>query len=442
MMKKIILYGGLLLATCTPLAIQGENVSLPSDSLLMVWEDSTSLLVRFPVSTDGVELTTNDRLVITPSLQGADGEVKHLPVIEIAGKQSRKYFDRQAALQGDVRHKVFPAGEEVVYSDTVRVESWMRHTDLTLMLNRGFEDCCCLTELPGETLGITRYYIPVVSELVPRISVAEQLAPTEPILHPMSAYTPLDSAVPLQSFKEAEFVYFPVDRWEVKADFRHNHVALDRVLNILKTIEPDDLSRVVRVVIAGSASPDGPVKANRELAANRAEALREYLHKQGVNLPDSVYELVNFGEAWADLREVAVASTVPDKEELIRIIDTENDVNRRERRIKRLNGGRTYQYLRDELLKEQRNSGYMEIYFEAQPDWPAIQINRAVGLIGQQRYAEALILVENLDDERKWNVYGAALYMTGQKEKALRCFERAAGKGDAQAAENFEMLNN
>ena len=40
-------------------------------------------------------------------------------------------------------------------------------------------------------------------------------------------------------------------------------------------------------------------------------------------------------------------------------MDTEQDLNRREQKIRRLNGGKTYDYIKNELLPDQRNSGYL-----------------------------------------------------------------------------------
>jgi Flp pilus assembly protein TadD len=45
-------------------------------------------------------------------------------------------------------------------------------------------------------------------------------------------------------------------------------------------------------------------------------------------------------------------------------------------------------------------------------------------------------------DERAQNALGVALWQTGQKEEALRCFRRAVANGNADAQENLKQLTN
>ena len=125
----------------------------------------------------------------------------------------------------------------------------------------------------------------------------------------------------------------------------------------------------------------------------------------------------------------------------ISIIDTESDLNQRERKLRQLNGGRTWNYLKEHILKDQRNSGYVRIYYDYVPDTAAKTINRASELIGQGQYAEALTLLDGVrSDERAQNALGVALWQTGQQEEALRCFRRAAQQGNADARENLRQL--
>jgi hypothetical protein len=51
-------------------------------------------------------------------------------------------------------------------------------------------------------------------------------------------------------------------------------------------------------------------------------------------------------------------------QQVVQIIDTESDVVRREQQIRKLDGGRTYQYIKEHHLDGQRNAGYLRIYFD------------------------------------------------------------------------------
>ena len=193
----------------------------------------------------------------------------------------------------------------------------------------------------------------------------------------------------------------------------------------------------MKVVIVGLASIEGSVAFNEHLAGRRAEVLKDYLDAR-VDMPDGVYEVVGAGEAWADLRDVIAESDLDERQELLQIIDNTPDENLREQRIRKLNGGRPYQYLKQSVFADQRNSGYIRAYYEAVPDKGAEAINRAVALVREGRDAEAVTLLEPLDDGRKWNTLGVAYFKTGRRTEAVECFERAVKAGDSEAAGNLK----
>ena len=77
------------------------------------------------------------------------------------------------------------------------------------------------------------------------------------------------------------------------------------------------------------------------------------------------------------------------------------------------------------------------------PDQAAATINEASQLLAAGRYQDALSKLNTVrDDERAQNALGVALWQTGQKEDALRCFRRAAANGNADAKENLRQIEN
>lgn len=65
---------------------------------MLSWQDSTQLKVAFSVAAGDVEITSDDRLILTPRLTTKAGDTLMLPPVELAGKRNRRYFDRRAAL--------------------------------------------------------------------------------------------------------------------------------------------------------------------------------------------------------------------------------------------------------------------------------------------------------------------------------------------------------
>ena len=440
---------GMLLAGVGPL--QAVPVTVPAkaagagehlvDSLQMEWVDSTRLRVDFALTVGDVRITTDDRLFVMPRLVAtADSQSYALPIVEFAGKRNRKYFDRQAALEHRERTGIYAVGDTVRFSQVIEVEPWMRDADLRLELQRDFEDCCCLTQLPAQVLGQTRYMRPTFNPVVPWISVAEKIAVREPVLVPMSEYKPFNPNVPLRKMKDALYVHFKVSKWDLLPEFRNNAETLGRILDMVKRIEADTLSSVARIRIIGLASPEGPLAFNNKLSRNRARVLKEYLVNHGVSLPDSTYELVAGGEAWADLRDVIAESDLDGRDELLRIVDETKDPNRREALIRKHNGGKSFEYLRQHVFADQRNSGYIQVYYEAVPDIAARKINRANELIAAGKSDEAVELLTPVQDDRKWNTLGSALYLSGKKNEALDCFCKAVATGNEGARQNLEAL--
>lgn len=269
-----------------------------------------------------------------------------------------------------------------------------------------------------------------------------------PLLEHISNYRPYDRTRVLRKEKGALFVYFPVGKSDINHDFRGNAEVLDRIVNITRQIMADTTSTVCRIQIVGMASVEGAVARNEKLAGARADALKRYIQER-VQMPDSFFEVANGGEAWADFRSQIVelmdnttnADTIKALQRAIRIIDTENDLNYREVCLRRLAGGSTYAYIKKHLLPDQRNSGYLRIYYDYVPDANAPVINRATELLQQKRYSEALPLLRSVQgDSRSWNALGVALWHTGDHAAAQNYFKIAAQQGNADAKQNLKAL--
>jgi outer membrane protein OmpA-like peptidoglycan-associated protein len=283
--------------------------------------------------------------------------------------------------------------------------------------------------------------------LVPK-TVADRLRDTNPIVQEIADYRPYDRTRVLRRDSGALFVHFPLDKSDLRREFRSNAETLDRIVDITRQILADTTSSVKKIQIVGLASIEGSIAGNEQLAQNRALALQRYLQQQ-VSVPDAMFDTVGGGEAWAEFRDQlndAVASQSQQAaalREAIGIIDSESDLDQRERKLHQLDKGRTWQYLKEHILKDQRNSGYIRIYYDYVPDKAAATINEASELLGKGQYAEALQMLNTVrTDERCQNALGVALWQTGQQEEALRCFRRAAAQGNADAAENLRQLEN
>ena len=139
-----------------------------------------------------------------------------------------------------------------------------------------------------------------------------------------------------------------------------------------------------------------------------------------------------------------LSSLISHLQSALDIIDNESNFVQREKRLKQLDKGRTWQYLKQHILKDQRNSGYIRIYFDYVPDKAAATINEASELLTTDCgdcHREALRLLQTVrNDERAQNALGTALWLCGYRDEGLECFRRAAANGNSDAQENLRRL--
>ena len=284
------------------------------------------------------------------------------------------------------------------------------------------------------------------------MGVAGELAPSHPVLRPSSEYKPYTPDRILRKEEGALYVFFPLDKSLLQRSFtegnsqRDNGPVLDEIMDITRSILQDTTSSVSRIQIVGLASVEGPEKRNQRLSDERALAMQRYIQDR-LPVPDDLFESVGGGEAWTELRDMVedlIASgggdglSVAQLEEVRRIIDKENDPAKRERALRKLEGGKVYKSLLDHVFRELRNSGYIRIYFDYVPDRNALMINQAIDLMEAGKADEALQILDIIkDDARSRNARASALLRLGREDEAVAVLKEAAADGDAAAKENL-----
>ena len=416
-------------------------VGAAADGVSVQWQDSTSLRLAFTV-TDGKGIGSNYSVWATPMLTNGRGDTLRLGSTVFRGKRNARLTDRARYYGEPVPQPSgyeLPAGATADYAVTIsRADApWLWQGRVSLDIQREREGCCDVEPQPSAHIGHFAYVPPLrpALALVPERGKAGELQRDNPVLRHISQYRPYDGS-PMEG---ALLVHFELDRHVLLHDFRNNAATLDRIIDITRAIMADTASTVKKIQIVGLASVDGPRRHNIDLAGHRVMALKDYV-QQRVPTPDSLYETVNGGEGWREMRHAIAASASPWRDRLLSIIDTEPNADRREWLIKRLGNGHAYRWLRDSVLSDQRNSGYMRIYYDFKPDTAAEVINRATQLLWQGRNEEALALLRTVEhDERAQNALGVACFMTGNRTEALSRLRRAISHGTAEARENLRQ---
>ena len=246
------------------------------------------------------------------------------------------------------------------------------------------------------------------------------------MLVPAEHYTPYQRTEVLSRREDVLYVHYELDSVRLKRSFKNNAKRLDTIVSAVKSMLADSVAEVQLIQIVGLASIEGDVAHNEMLAAERGEALKQYIIEH-TGVADSVFEVNSGGEAWAEFGWQIENVDFVGKKAIVRILnDTTLDADAKESSIRDVNSGRTYEWIRDNLLQDQRNAGYIRVFYDIKTDSAAVAINEGVKLMKEGDYDAAREkLMPYKDDSRAWNALGVALYMTGNEQEAERYWHKA-----------------
>lgn len=277
-----------------------------------------------------------------------------------------------------------------------------------------------------DTVQIIRPLLMVaqVKEIAPERTSARDIAGKDHWVTPIENYRTIDEIINAPAGSDSiRYVHFPLDSITLFKDFADNSPVLDEILDVSRRIIADDRDSLALIQIVGLASVEGNWKHNKWLGEGRAAALKQYIVDE-LGIDDSQVEAQGRGEAWPWFRN-QISALVPDGGSgitgddaswLLDLIDNEPDPETREKKMKA--NRKLYRALKEDILKDQRNSGYVHIYFKTKPDLVAQELTAINALIQDHRYSDAVKAYESnaeyLDrvkkDAEAANAYGIALF--------------------------------
>ncbi len=261
--------------------------------------------------------------------------------------------------------------------------------------------------------------------------------------------------------------YFPQNDFNLDETIDVNRQGVKKVKDLTLALMTDPVYRINSLTLFATSSPEGSWLLNGEIARKRAKSIRDVLAKEFTVLYDSlsVGTAVEMDEAGnlihrevkdeiPDLPDLIKVRTVPEdwdklrrlivsdpdfkghKDAILRIIDREQDPDRREWLIKSQYKPE-YAYMLDKLypviravdfrFSLSRRGMKQDTIYTNEPDTAYV---RAVEYLEKRKYAQALEILRPYDD-----VNTAIAYMSmGYDKAALRIFEKSP-----QTAENKYM---
>ena len=132
-------------------------------------------------------------------------------------------------------------------------------------------------------------------------------------------------------------VIFKVNKYDLQ-----NAQPIDSIITTINKIMSEPEVHLAYIWIGGSASPEGPPTWNKKLGHYRSQALAQYL-RSTTELPDSIFRIENLEEDWYSFTvALRTKDTFPHRDEILHIIASEPDTEKRKLQIKAIDGGRTW----------------------------------------------------------------------------------------------------
>lgn len=171
--------------------------------------------------------------------------------------------------------------------------------------------------------------------------------------------TPLPATVVTDSVR----INFRQGKHVLDRDRFGNDEALKRISDSLRVRNSDSILRLLKVEVAGAASPEGSISLNKRLSERRANVIFDYLSQYG-ELPDSLTTFTFRGRDWEGLIELVERDAdVPERDEILAhlrtIVTLRGDdaaEERAYRALQRMHGGAPYRYMYANLFPSLRFS--------------------------------------------------------------------------------------
>lgn len=162
-------------------------------------------------------------------------------------------------------------------------------------------------------------------------------------------------------------LYFRFDRAIVDKGYMGNSETLRHLDEVLS--DSALTHRIDSIRILSFSSPEGDRSYNERLTRKRSVAVKGYLVWKYPHLDQHRIHLRPQGENWQELRRMIVADEkLPNRDKVLQIMDHTPDVDRCKKLLRQLDGGNSYRYIRDHLLRYLRNAAVCMVWL--QPDRP------------------------------------------------------------------------
>lgn len=315
---------------------------LKVDSIHVSRSDS---LLRLDIVIDPHDINPGrDREVVyTPVVRSASGSDSIvLPSVTIAGRNRYYSHLRNNRLQdGEMLYNA-GSNELVNYTVSVPFMPWMERSRIDMGQTEGH---CCDKPRTGKATPLAA------------LDFAE--VPFVPTGKPPYVELTGDEAIELTAEGSA-FIDFIVNRTEIRPSYRRNKREIAKIIASIDKVKNDPDATITRITIKGYASPEGSYSNNVRLAMGRTAALKDYVREHYHFAPEIMstdYE----PEDWAGLRAWVDKCTLPNRDGLLSIIDSDMQPDPKDHEMRRRYPS-DYKVILDSVYPALRHSDYTVRY--------------------------------------------------------------------------------
>ena len=297
-----------------------------------------------------LRLRSAESVTYTPVIVTNNNEYE-LPQLIIKGG-SRYNADRRAAVltnnpvitmrdQGGEKNypiyaiEKFKKNQVIPYKVSIPFREWMTHATINLR-----EETCGCGNQPGRTTLRTNLFDEFTvgsHDIQPRFNYIQPEKETEKN----------------RSEIGKAYLDFPQGSSTINPSFRNNQIELDKINQMISMLMADPDIRVTSIEMRGYASPESTASYNLDLSSQRARALREYFVRKNIIEPGAILIGIG-GEDWEGLKQLLINYSVAYKDEIFNIINTVQDLDLREQRIRNLGNGEPYRQIFRDLYPQLR----------------------------------------------------------------------------------------
>lgn len=272
------------------------------------------LTVGMDMNLSGLEVESNRAVLLTPCIVNK-GDSLDLPAVGIYGRRryyhyQRNYGDIMISGENETTLRASKMPDVQPYETIVNYEGWMDNSQLIVKR----EDYGCCSDILYESmLAVGEFHdVPLMPALVYVRPVAE---------------------VKDRSISGFAFVDFPVNKTDIRPDYRGNTAELNKIIATIDSVKNDADMRITTVSIKGYASPEGSYANNERLARGRTEALKQYVRNL-YHFSDDFIHTAYEPEDWDGLRAYVEKSGLQHKNEILDIINSYLEPDAKDNKIK------------------------------------------------------------------------------------------------------------